>query len=48
MIYQDTETAETNMNNSDIGLARNKSYDELSIISRENEKKEKKINKKNV
>ena len=45
-LYQDTETAETNMNNSDIGLARNKSYDELSIISRENEKKEKKINPK--
>ena len=33
-----TETAETNINNSDIPLARNKSYDELSIISKENEK----------
>ena len=48
-LYQDTETAETNINNSDIALARNKSYDELSIISKENEKKdrkEKKINPK--
>ena len=49
-LYQDTDTAETNThlkrNNSDIILERNKSYDELSFISRETEKNEiKKIKK---
>ena len=50
-LYQDTDTAETNThlnrNNSDILLERNKSYDELSFISKENEKNETKKNKKN-
>ena len=49
-LYQETDTAETNThlkrNNSDIILERNKSYDELSFISRENEKNEIKKNKK--
>ena len=45
-LYQDTETAETNINNSDIALARNKSLDELSFLSKENEKREIKINPK--
>ena len=50
-LYQDTDTAETNThmnrNNSDIILERNKSYDELSFISRETEKNEVKKNKRN-
>lgn len=50
-LYQETDTAETNThinrNNSDIILERNKSYDELSFISRETEKNEIKKNKKN-
>ena len=43
-IYQDTDTAETythlNRNNSELALGRNKSTDELSFLSRENEKNE--------
>ena len=50
-IYQDTDTAETythlNRNNSEIALGRNKSTDELSFLSRENEKNEIKKKGKN-
>ena len=47
---QDTDTAETNTylnrNNSDFVLGRNQSYDELSFISKESEKKEAKKTQK--
>ena len=50
-VYQETDTAETNTylnrNSSELVLGRNKSYDELSIISKEKEKNEIKNKKKN-
>ena len=50
-VYQETDTAETNTylnrNSSELILGRNKSYDELSIISKENEKNEIKNKQKN-
>ena len=50
-VYQETDTAETNTylnrNSSELVLGRNKSYDELSIISKENEKNEIKNKQKN-
>ena len=50
-LYQDTDTAETNTylnrNNSDILLGRNKSYDELSYVSIENNKNNIKEKQKN-
>ena len=50
-VYQETDTAETNTylnrNSSELVLGRNKSYDQLSIISKENEKNEIKNKQKN-
>ena len=47
-LYIDTDTAETNthLNRNNSALERNKSYDELSFISRETEKKENKKKEK--
>ena len=48
-LYQETDTAETNtyLNRNNSALERNKSYDELSFISRETEKNEIKKKEKN-